>query len=300
MATVPTVQRKALQGWLLASPYLLFSLIFFIIPAIWSLILVFSRWNLISPQREVVGLQNIQTALSSPRVWNAVLVSYRLMIIVVPLVVALSIVLALIVNSLPRFKSLFAVAFFLPYLASGVAVSVVVRGLLAFNSPVNVFLRANLGRSPNWLGEPWLATAVISGMIIWKFAGYYSLIFLSVMQGIPGEIYEAAALDGSRGWTTFWRITLPLLYPGIYTVVILAVGIMFSIFTEPYTLTGGGPQMATQTWQLEIYYQAFQRFEAGYASTVALLNAITTFASILIIRRLVEGWGARFGYGTDD
>ncbi|MHB0858132.1 MAG: carbohydrate ABC transporter permease [Anaerolineae bacterium] len=299
MATAPTVQRKSVQGWLLASPYIVYSIIFFIIPAIWSLILVLSRWNLISPQREFVGVQNIQEALSSPRVWNAALVSYRLMIIVVPLVLALSILLALIVNSLPRFKSIFAVAFFMPYLASGVAISVVVRGLLAFNSPINVFLRSTFGRSPNWLGTPWLATAVISGMVIWKFAGYYSLIFLSVMQGIPSEIYEAAALDGSNGWTTFWRITLPLLYPGIYTVVILAVGIMFSIFTEPYTLTQGGPQMATQTWQLEIYYQAFQRFQAGYASTVALLNAIVTFASILIIRRLVEGWGARFGYGAD-
>ncbi|MGI5917996.1 MAG: carbohydrate ABC transporter permease, partial [Anaerolineae bacterium] len=107
------------------------------------------------------------------------------------------------------------------------------------------------------------------------------------------------ALDGSTGWTTFWRVTLPLLYPGIYTVLILSTGIMFSIFTEPFVLTQGGPQMATQTWQLEIYFQAFERFRAGYGATVALLNALVTFATILVIRRLIEGWGNRFGYGEE-
>jgi multiple sugar transport system permease protein len=299
MAPTPERRRRTLQGWLLAGPYLLFALIFFLIPAIWSIILVFQNWNLIAPVRQPVGLANVREALTSPRIWNAALVSYRFMLIIVPTVMLLSILLALLVHNLPRFKALFAVGFFLPYLASGVAVSVVVRGVLSFNSPINVFLRNTLGTSPNWLGTPWLATAVISAMIIWKFAGYYALIFLAVLQGIPNEIYEAAALDGSTGWTTFWRVTLPLLYPGIYTVLILSTGIMFSIFTEPFVLTQGGPQMATQTWQLEIYFQAFERFRAGYGATVALLNALVTFATILVIRRLIEGWGNRFGYGEE-
>ncbi|MGI5917285.1 MAG: carbohydrate ABC transporter permease, partial [Anaerolineae bacterium] len=239
MAPTPERRRRTLQGWLLAGPYLLFALIFFLIPAIWSIILVFQNWNLIAPVRQPVGLANVREALTSPRIWNAALVSYRFMLIIVPTVMLLSILLALLVHNLPRFKALFAVGFFLPYLASGVAVSVVVRGVLSFNSPINVFLRNTLGTSPNWLGTPWLATAVISAMIIWKFAGYYALIFLAVLQGIPNEIYEAAALDGSTGWTTFWRVTLPLLYPGIYTVLILSTGIMFSIFTEPFILTQG-------------------------------------------------------------
>lgn len=294
---VARASGKAVQGWLLSSPYIIHALIFFIIPAIWSVALIFSRWNLISPQRDFVGLGNLREALSSPSVWNALFVSYRFMAIILPTVLIGSLALALITNAIPYGKSLFAVGYFLPYLSSGVAVSVVVRGLISFNSPINVFLRRATGSSPDWLGDPTLAVVMISLMIAWKLSGYYALIFLAGLQGIPKEVYEASSLDGASTMRQFWSITLPMLYPSMYTVLILAVGIMFSIFTEPYTLTGGGPQGATQTWQLEIFYQAFERFRAGYGATVALLNAVSTFVSILIIRRLMEGLGRRWGYG---
>lgn len=292
------VNRTArdLRGWLLASPYLIYSLIFFLIPLVWSIYLVFLNWNLISPQREFIGLKNFAEALSSPRVINAFFVSYKFMLIFVPTVMVASMLLALILHNLPRFKALFAVGFFLPYLASGVVVSLVVRGFLSYTSPINTFLRATFGSSPNWLGDPTLAVLVISMMIVWKFAGYYGLIFLAGLQGIPDEMYEAASLDGAGAWTKFWSLTLPELYPAFYTVLILAVGMMFGIFTEPYVLTAGGPQGATQTWQMEIFYQAFQVFRAGYAATIAVINAVVTFISIIIIRRIVEAWGSRLGW----
>jgi multiple sugar transport system permease protein len=289
-------ESKASRGWLLSSPYLIFSLLFFLLPLVWSIYLIFLNWNLISPVREFVGLNNVVEALRSSRVLNALVVSYKFMILFVPLVMVASIILALIVHNLPRFKALFAVGFFLPYLASGVVLSLVVRGFLSFNSPINLFLRRTVGSSPNWLGTPWLAVMVISLMIVWKMAGYYALIFLSGLQSISNEIYEAASLDGAGKWRQFWSMTLPMLYPAFYTVLILAVGLVFGIFTEPFTLTNGGPQGATQTWQLEIYYQAFQTFRAGYAATIALINAIVTFISIIIIRRLLEYWGHRTGW----
>jgi multiple sugar transport system permease protein len=87
-----------------------------------------------------------------------------------------------------------------------------------------------------------------------------------------------------------------MLYPAFYTVLILAVGISFALFTEPFMLTKGGPEMATQTWQLEIYFQAFEQFRSGYGATVALINAVVTLITILIIRRLVEAWGRRNGW----
>lgn len=290
------VTRRDIQGWLFASPYLLFTLIFFAIPVGWSLFLVFYEWNLISPVQNFVGLRNFMEALASNRTWAAFWVTYKFMIIFVPAAVALSIGLALIVHHVPRFKQIFAVGFFLPFLASGVAMGHVVRGMIAFNSPFNVFLRNTFGSSPDWLGDPWPATFVISFMLIWKLAGYYSLIFLAGLQGIPSELYEAAALDGAGSWTQFWKITLPLLYPSFYTVLILAVGITFAIFTEPFVLTAGGPALATHTWQLEIYFQAFERFRAGYGATVAILNAGVMFISILFIRRIVEDWGGRHGF----
>ncbi|MBE3559719.1 MAG: sugar ABC transporter permease [Ktedonobacteraceae bacterium] len=287
---------QELKGWFFASPYLAFTTIFFLIPLVWSLFLVFQSWNLISPQPVFIGLANFAEALHSQRVIQAFLVSYKFLILFIPLVVAASIGLALIVHNLPRFQPLFAVGFFLPYLASGVVSSLIVRGVLSYNSPINTFLRTVTGTSPDWLGDGTLATLVIVLMIVWKFAGYYALIFLSGLQGIPREIYEAASIDGASAWTQFWRITLPMLYPAFYTVLILAAGITFSIFTEPFTLTNGGPELATQTWQLEIYYQAFNQFRSGYGATIALLNALVTLISILIIRRIVEAWGRHYGW----
>jgi multiple sugar transport system permease protein len=288
--------RKEFQGWLLTSPYMLFTLIFFLIPLVYSVYLVFQHWNLISPTPTFVGLANFQEALTSPRVWQACLVSYKFMVLFVPLVMAASIGLALIVHHLPKLKALFVIGFFLPYLASGVVSSLVVRGILAYNSPFNTFLRSVFGTSPDWLGNGNLALLIIVMMVVWKFAGYYALIFLSGLQGIISEVYEAASLDGANAWTTFWRITLPMLYPAFYTVLILAVGISFALFTEPFMLTKGGPEMATQTWQLEIYFQAFEQFRSGYGATVALINAVVTLITILIIRRLVEAWGRRNGW----
>jgi len=288
--------RREVRGWLFASPYLLYAFIFFLIPLGWSLFLVFQDWDLIAPTPLFVGLANFKEALSSPRVWNAFLVTYKFMILLVPLVVAASIGLALILHNVPRFKQLFAVGFFLPYLASGVAVSLVVKGLLSYNSALNVLLRAVFGASPDWLGNGTLAVLTITMMVVWKLSGYYSLIFLAGLQSIPGELYEAASIDGANAWTTFWRVTLPMLYPSFYTVLILVVGLTFALFTEPFTLTSGGPQMATQTWQLEIYYQAFNQFRSGYGATVALLNAVATLISILVLRRVVEAWGHRYGW----
>ena len=288
--------QKELGSWLLASPYLLSAVLFFLIPLGWSISLVFFDWNLISPVRTYIGLDNFREALSSTRVYNAFLNTYKFMAIIVPGVLVSSLSLALIVHHLPRLKQFYAVGFFLPYLASGVAIGLVVRGLLAYDSPFNEFLRQVFGSSPRWLRDPVWAVLVIGFMIIWKFSGYYALIFLAGLQGIPRELYEAASLDGAGPFTQFRKITLPLLYPAFYTVLVLAVGLCFGIFTEPYVLTGGGPRFATHTWQLEIYYQAFERFRAGYGAAVAVFNALATFISILIIRRIVEAWGARRGF----
>lgn len=288
---------KGLQGWLFSSPYLIYTAIFFLIPLVWSIFLVFQDWNLISPQPVFIGLKNFQEALSSPRIWQAFLVTYKFMVLFIPLVLIAAIGLALILHQIPHFKGLFAVGFFLPYLASGVVSALIVRGFLSYNSPFNGLLRSVFGSSPDWLGNGVLAVLVITMMLVWKMAGYYALIFLSGLQGIPTELYEAASIDGAGAWTRFWRITLPMLYPAFYTVLIVAVGLTFAIFTEPFTLTNGGPQMATQTWQLEIYYQAFNQFRSGYGATIALLNAVVTLISILIIRRVIEAWGRRNGWG---
>ena len=133
-------------------------------------------------------------------------------------------------------------------------------------------------------------------IIAWKFTGYYALILTSGFESIDKEVYEAASIDGVTGWQRFWKITFPLLYPALFTVLILSIGVTFGIFTEVYQLTGGGPNFATNTWQMEIFTRAFSNLQAGYASAIAIIASVVTFISIFIIRKLLEMWGKRNGW----
>ncbi|MDP4549512.1 carbohydrate ABC transporter permease [Guptibacillus hwajinpoensis] len=289
-------KSNARLGWLFASPYLIYSLIFFLFPLLWATYLAFTNWNLIAPDYEFVGIQNFIQAFFTDTVRAAFFVTYKFLAMFVPIVVAGALFLAVLIHSLPKFKGLFSVAFFLPYLASGVASAIVVNGILSYNSPFNIWLRGTFGLDINWLGSSILAPLIIALMMAWKFAGYYALLFVAGLESIPKEIYEASAIDGAVGWKRFWHITLPMLYPSFYTVTILAVGLMFGIFTEPYVLTGGGPDLATHTWQLEIYSQAFERLNAGFGTAIAVINSVVTFGSILVFRKILEKWGAKHGW----
>lgn len=288
---------REVRGWFLLSPYLLFTLIFFILPAVEGIFIVFTKWDLISPRKEFVGLANFFEALRSEKVHASFIVSYKLMAVFLATVIPMSLAIALLINSFPSpFRGLLCVAFFLPHLVSPVATSLVARGVLSYTSPMNYLFRQVLGFVPDWLGSSVLAVFVVSLMITWKCSGYYALIFFCALQMIPKELYEAADIDGAGNQTKFWRITIPMLYPAFYTIMILAVGLMFHVFSEPYMLTDGGPKLATYTWFLEIYYQAFTNVRAGYGSTVAVLNAVTTFITIIVVRKIVESWGKVHGW----
>ncbi len=285
------------RGWFLTSPYLIYTLVFFILPLVQGIYIAFTNWDLISPGMEFVGLGNFFKAFGSKKVIAAFFVSYKFMAIFLATVIPMSLGIALLINSFPsRFKGLISVAFFLPFLVSPVATSLVVRGVLNYTSPLNHLLRQVLGYVPNWLGNPILAVIVISLMITWKCSGYYALIFFCALQTIPKELYEAADIDGAGNQKKFWSITIPMLYPAFYTVMILAVGLMFHVFSEPYMLTDGGPKLSTYTWFLEIYYQSFTNARVGYGSTIAILNAITTFITIILVRKLLERWGKAYGW----
>ncbi|MGZ9583641.1 carbohydrate ABC transporter permease [Paenibacillus marinisediminis] len=283
-------------GWLFASPYLIFSIVFFLLPLLYSFYLSFTNWDMISPTYDFVGLQNFTKALSSPGVQAAFWVTYKFMLVFVPLVTIMSLGVAVLVQGLPKFRSLYLIGFFLPYMSSGVVASLIAQGFLSYNSPINVFLRNNFGLDIDWLGTPFSALFIVALIIAWKFTGYYALILTSGLESIDKEVYEAAAIDGVTDRQRFWKITLPLLYPAMYTTLILSFGVTFGIFTEIYQLTGGGPNYATNTWQMEIYSQAFTNLQTGYASAIALMASVVTFISIFFIRKFLEMWGKRNGW----
>ena len=285
---IGTIKRKEnIKGFWLASPYLLFTAIFFGYPFVWLVILAFSKWNFIS-SRKNIGIDNFTKLFSDPMFWTVFENTIRFMLEFIPMVLVFSIALAIAFSKAKHMRSFFAMSFLIANVSSGVAYSILFEQIFASNGPVNNFLYDTFGIFIPWFSDPNWAMFSIAIMVTWKFMGYYALIFLSGLQSIPNELYEAAKLDGANRWTLFWKITLPLLNPSFVMVVVLAITLAFGIFTEPFIITGGGPLNSTQTFMMIIYTDAFEKYQAGYSATIAIVAAGLSFLMIFIVRKLIE------------
>ena len=290
-------KKAGLMGWLLNGPYLIYSLIFFLIPLIWAFWLSTMDWTLMSEQKTFVGIRNFAGLFADSRVKAAFINSYRYLLPIVVLCFAGGLIIALLVSNLPdKIKGLVAVLFFIPYLTSGVATSVVVKYFFNYNSAFNTFLRDQFNLNINWLTDQRYAFAVMVGIVVWKMSGYYALFILSGIESIGDDVTEAAMLDGSTGLHKLLHITLPMIMPTLTTVIVLATGLAFGVFTEPYLLTGGGPNMTTTTWQLEIYNTSFTRFQSGYGAAMAIASAVQIFITLRIINAVTDRLNRRFGW----
>lgn len=290
-------RRRDTVGWLLNAPYLIYSLVFFLIPLVWAFWLSAMDWNLMSKDKTFVGLQNFTDLLKDNKVQAAFINSYRYLLPIVVLCFLCGFIIALLVSKLPdRIKGVVAVLFFIPYLTSGVATSVVVKYFFNYNSLFNEFLRNNYGININWLTDERYAFGIMVGIVVWKMAGYYALFILSGLENIGSDINEAAALDGSVGMHKLLHITLPMIMPTLTTVLVLATGLAFGIYTEPYLLTGGGPNLSTTSWQLEIYNTSFTRFDSGYGAAMAIVSAVQIFITLRIVNFISDKLNQRFGF----
>ena len=290
-------RRRDLIGWVLNAPYLLYSLVFFLIPLIWAFWLSMMDWNLMSDDRIFVGLRNFTDLFTDNKVQAAFVNSYRYLVPIVLLCFLFGLIIALLVSKLPdKIKGFVAVLFFIPYLTSGVATSVVVKYFFNYNSIFNEFLREHFGLNINWLTDERYAFGIMVGIVVWKMAGYYALFILSGIEGIGADVNEAAALDGSTGFHKLIHVTLPMIMPTLTTVLVLATGLAFGIYTEPFLLTGGGPNLSTTTWQLEIYNTSFTRFQSGYGAAMAIASAVQIFVTLRIVNFVSDKLNKRFGF----
>lgn len=278
-------------------PYLVYSLIFFLIPLGWALWLSAMDWNLMSKNRLFVGAGNFLALFKDVRVRAAFINSYRYLFPIVILCFLGGLIIALLVSKLPdKIKGIIAVMFFIPYLTSGVATSVVVKFMFNYNSALNTFLRDNYNLTINWLTDAKYAFWVMIGIVVWKMSGYYALFILSGIESIGPDVNEAAAIDGSIGFHKLIHVTLPMIMPTLTTVIVLATGLAFGIFTEPYLLTGGGPNMTTTSWQLEIYNTSFTRFQSGYGAAMAISSAVQIFITLRIVNFITDRLNGKYGF----
>jgi ABC-type sugar transport system permease subunit len=197
--------------------------------------------------------------------------------------------LAELLNQKIVLRPFFRAAFFLPVVVSGVVVSMLWQQLYGFDTGILNRLLSTFGLGKiGWLVNPDMAMVSIAIMATWKNVGLYVILFLVGLQTVPPQYYEAADLEGASHWQKFWYITLPMINPTIFMVVILSTIGGFSLFIEPYIMTGGGPLNSTLSAVLYIYKQAFTNYHMGYSATLGFFFAFIILAVVVIQKRFIE------------
>ena len=287
-AARPWHRRVDWRGPALAAPYFLHLAVFFGYPLVFALVLVFHRWDVVTPM-EWNGLGNLARLFADDLFARAMLNTGLFLLIHIPLQIAVALFFAELLNEKLPGRSFFRAVYFLPVVVSGVVVTILFAQLFAFDSGyVNRVLVALGGGRVPWLVSPAWAMPSIALVATWKNVGLYVLLFLAGLQNIPGALYEAAEVEGASRWETWRWVTLPMLNPHLVTVVVLSTIGGFSLFVEPYVLTGGGPLNSTLSGLLYIYNQAFTFGNMGYAATLGLAFALMILVVVLLQRRVVE------------
>ena len=282
--------EQARYGYLFILPTFLFFCTFIAFPLLFSFYLSFHSWNPLSDQRTFVGLDNYAELLRSESFLGSVANTLAFTVGVIALTVVFSLLLATALNQGLRGTGLFRGIFYSPIVTSFVATGLVWLWLLDPGyGAVNYGLRLVGLPRPGWASDPAWAMPTVILTFAWREVGYFTIVYLAGLQGIPESLKEAARIDGATTWQVFRRITFPLLMPTTLFVVVLglirATQISFGLI---YVMTGGGPVGATNVIVLYLYQQAFEFFRMGYASAVAYVLFAFVFLATLLQFRVLE------------
>jgi multiple sugar transport system permease protein len=276
-------EHEGLAAGLFLLPNLIGFLIFTAIPVGAAFVLAFYDYDLLLGA-SWAGLENFREMFTVDRVFRAALFNTVYFTAVsVPLSVVLGLATAILVNQALRGVVIFRSIFLLPYVTVTVALSLVWKWLyLPDIGLINSVLGAVGIDGPAWLtSQIWAMPALIL-MSVWKGFGYNMVIFLAGLQGIPDHLYDAAKVDGATAWRRFLNVTLPLLSPTTFFVVVISVISSFQVFDQALIMTNGGPGTATTTLVLYIYQKGFQSFDMGYAAAVALVLFAVIFVFTVV------------------
>jgi multiple sugar transport system permease protein len=282
------IKRSERNGFLFILPYIVFFSMFVAYPLVFSFVLIFHRWNIVTPM-EWIGLKNFARMFQDPLFFKAIGNTLVFLSMHIPLQIAVALGFALLLNSRIRFRGLFRSVYFFPVIVSGVVVTILWQQLYSYeNGLLNNLLDAiGFGKVP-WIVDPAFAMPSIAIMATWKNVGLYIVLFLVGLQTIPSYLYEAAEIDGATKSKQFLRITLPMLNPTIVVIFILSTIGGFSLFIEPYVMTGGGPMNSTLSAMLYIYNQAFNFSHMGYAAALGFVFALLILFVVSLQRKIFE------------
>lgn len=292
-SVLTTLLGRQPLGIAFAAPYAVFLALVFAYPLGLAAWISFHDYFFAAPgatvDRPFVGFDNYTTALSDPGVRRSFLNVLIFLVINVPLTLVLSLLLATALNAAIRGRTFLRVSYFIPYISASVAVVAVWLFLFSNSGMVNRLL-GPLAPDPSWLVNSKLAMPLIALYVTWKQLGFFILLYLAALQGVPKEIYEAASVDGAGKFRTLTNVTIPGVRPVTVLVVILATITGANLFTEPYLLTnGGGPDGASTSPVFVMYQRGIEQGNPDVAAAIGVILVASVLVISLVNKRLLEG-----------
>ncbi|MGH2602732.1 MAG: carbohydrate ABC transporter permease [Dehalococcoidia bacterium] len=282
-------QRAAVAALFLA-PSLVPLMAFVLVPMLASLVLTMFEWNLLRPPN-FVGIDNFVRLFGDPAFHAALLHTLQFVAGYLPLVMVGGLAIAVGLHRATRGLAVFRTAYFLPVVTSWVVVALMWRWLLNPSTGVVNWALGLAGISgPGWWADPGWAMPSIILASAWKDLGFVMIIFLAGLQAIPSDYYEAADIDGAGRWARFRHITLPLLSPATFFVVVISLINSFQVFDQVWVMTGGGPAGASSVVVTEVVLNAFSYGQLGYASAMSWILFAAILAMTLVQFRLQRRW----------
>ena len=282
--------REAAWAYLFLAPFFLGLLFFILGPVLAALAISFTSWDLLSSPRWI-GLANYRELFGDRLFRIALTNTVYFTVVSVPVTLLLALGLAALMNRKLRGISALRAVYFFPVTASIVAVSLLWSWMYTPDFGIINYLLSLLGLPKvNWLVDPQMAMPSVIIMSIWRGLGFNIVVFLAGLQSIPGDLYEAAELDGAGGWDRFRQITVPLLTPTIFFAAIMALIASFQVFEQTYIMTQGGPGNATMTLVYQIFLNGFTYLRMGYASAMSFILFAILFLITIVQVRLQTRW----------
>lgn len=282
------VMLRKLTPYFFVAPLMISIAVFTYIPILASINLSVREWNFLSPDMPLVGLRNYEQLLASRELWNSLWVTTVFAVLSVPLRLGLALVIAGYLVRESVHSRLLRGALFLPSVTSTVSIAVVFSWIFSTDyGMVNAILGiVGIGKV-QWLQDPYLALWVLIFVNTWKQLGYDIVIYIAGLQAIPRELYDAASVDGGRRMHVFRRITLPLVMPTTYFLLVISVIEAFQVFTIVNVMTKGGPAGATDMLVNLLYEIGFVLFDIGRGSALAVLLFVLLVALAILKSRII-------------
>jgi multiple sugar transport system permease protein len=279
--------REEWSAYLMQSPGLLLFAVFVVFSISFSVYISFHRWDILNPAKPYVGLENYRTLVHDDTFKKSLYNTFIYTLFSVPLTMVGGLLIALLLNQSIRGRGLFRTIFFIPVITPIVIAALIWKWVYDYDYGLaNYYLEKLhiIGHPQLWLANPDLALPSVIAMTVWKGMGFAMVIYLAGLQSIPEEYYEAAKVDGAGPLHRLRYITIPLLAPTSFFLLVIGIIGAFQVFTEIYIMTGGGPLSATSTIVWYLWTMGFKNFQMGYATAIAyaLFAIIFVFTCIQV------------------